>query len=41
MKPAADGTLKWNVSLKPGEKRELPLKFTIEYPNDLPVSGVE
>lgn len=41
VKPASDGTLKWNLSLKPGEKRELPLKFTIEYPNDLPVIGIE
>ncbi len=40
-KPDADGTLKWNLSLAPGEKRELPLKFSIEYPNDLPVTGLE
>jgi uncharacterized protein (TIGR02231 family) len=40
-KPEADGTLKWTLDLKPGEKRELPLKFSIEYPNDLPVTGLE
>jgi uncharacterized protein (TIGR02231 family) len=37
----ADGKLTWRFDLKPGEKRELPLKFTIEHPADLPVSGVE
>ena len=40
-KPAADGTVKWTLTLKPGEKRELPLKFSIEYPNELQVSGLE
>jgi hypothetical protein len=25
----------------PGEKRELPLKFSVDYPADLPVSGLE
>ncbi len=40
LKPEADGTLRWTLVLKPGEKRELPLKFSIEYPNDLPVAGV-
>jgi len=40
-KPDADGIIKWNLSLKPGEKREVPLKFSIEYPNDLPVTGLE
>ena len=41
LKPDADGTLTWTLDLKPGEKRELPLKFSIEHPNDLPVVGVE
>lgn len=41
LKPDADGTLKWTLDLKPGEKRELPLKFSVEYPNDLPVVGLE
>ncbi|HVU22936.1 MAG TPA: mucoidy inhibitor MuiA family protein [Opitutus sp.] len=40
-KPEADGTLTWSLDLKPGEKRELPLKFSIEYPNDLPGAGLE
>ncbi len=37
----ADGTIRWNLSLKPGEKRDLPLRFAIEHPADLPVSGLE
>jgi uncharacterized protein (TIGR02231 family) len=40
-KPDADGILKWTLSLKPGEKRDVPLKFSVEYPADLPVSGLE
>ena len=37
----ADGRLTWRLDLKPGEKRELPLRFSIEHPADLPVTGVE
>ncbi len=37
----ADGKLTWRFDLKPGEKRELPLRFSIEHPIDLPVTGVE
>lgn len=37
----ADGKLTWRFDLKPGEKRDLPLRFTIEHPIDLPVTGVE
>ncbi len=33
--------LVWRVDLKPGEKREIPLKFSVEYPNDLAVTGLE
>ena len=29
------------LDLKPGEKRDIPLKFSIEHPADLPVTGVE
>jgi uncharacterized protein (TIGR02231 family) len=36
-----EGILKWTLDLKPGEKRELPLKFTIDYPGDTPVTGLE
>ena len=41
MKPTAEGSLKWTLDLKPGEKRELTLKFSIEHPNDLQVTGLE
>jgi uncharacterized protein (TIGR02231 family) len=37
----ANGKLTWRLDLKPGEKRELPFRFSIEHPADLPVSGVE
>jgi len=36
-----DGKLVWRLSLKPGEKRELPLRFSVEYPAGTPVTGVE
>ena len=37
----AEGKLTWRLDLRPGEKREIPLKFSIEHPADLPVTGVE
>ncbi len=36
-----DGRLAWRVELKPGEKREFPLKFSIDHPADLPVAGLD
>lgn len=36
-----DGTLSWTLILKPGEKREIPLKFQVEYPAEFPVVGLE
>jgi len=41
VKPTDEGTLKWTLDLKPGEKRELTVKFTVEYANDVNVSGLE
>jgi uncharacterized protein (TIGR02231 family) len=41
VKPDSEGTLKWTLTLAPGEKRELPLKFSVEYPAELNVTGVE
>jgi len=41
LKPTDEGTLKWTLDLKPAEKRELTVKFTIEYPNDVTVAGLE
>jgi uncharacterized protein (TIGR02231 family) len=41
VKPDAEGKLKWTLDLKPGEKRELTVKFTIDYPTDIKVDGLE
>jgi uncharacterized protein (TIGR02231 family) len=36
-----DGKLVWRVNMKPGEKRDFPLKVSIEYPGDVTVAGLE
>jgi hypothetical protein len=36
-----DRELKWYVKLKPGEKKIIPLKYTIEFPNKVNVYGLE
>ncbi len=36
----ADGVLVWRIALKPGEKREFPLKLSVEYPSDITVIGL-
>ena len=41
VKPTDEGALKWSLDLKPGEKRELTVKFTIEFANDVNVTGLE
>jgi len=41
LKPDAEGFLRWNLSLKPGEKKDLHLKFSVEYPTDMTVSALE
>ncbi len=41
VKPTDEGTLKWSLDLKPGEKRELTVKFTVEYANEVNVAGLE
>jgi uncharacterized protein (TIGR02231 family) len=33
--------LTWELSLEPGAKVELPLVFAVEYPRDMPISGLE
>jgi len=35
------GILKWHLQLNPGEKRELKLKYSVEYPRDMQVVGLE
>ncbi|MGH8020223.1 MAG: mucoidy inhibitor MuiA family protein [Opitutaceae bacterium] len=36
-----DGLLTWTLNLAPAEKRELPLKISVEYPSDFPIEGLE
>lgn len=36
-----DGTISWDLKLKPGEKKILKIKFRIEYPKDLRITGLE
>jgi len=36
-----EGKLVARLELKPGEKREIRLKYQVEHPNELPVSGLE
>jgi len=40
-KPDAEGELQWTLDLQPGEKRELAVKFTVDYPKDVEVTGLE
>ena len=35
-----DGKLVWRVNLKPGEKREFPVKVSVEHPGDMAVTGL-
>jgi uncharacterized protein (TIGR02231 family) len=41
VKPTDEGTHKWTLELKPAEKRELTVKFTVEFANDVNVTGLE
>ena len=36
-----DNILVWRLDIKPGEKREIPFKFSVDYPGDARVSGLE
>jgi hypothetical protein len=40
-KREADGKVRWTLDLQPGERRELPLRFSVEFPNDARVTGLE
>ena len=37
---AGTGKLTWDMVLKPHEKREIILEFTVDWPQDRPVSGM-
>ena len=41
VKPTEEGILKWPLDLKPAEKRELTVKFTVDYANAVNVVGLE
>lgn len=41
VKPTPEGALKWTLELKPAEKRELTIKFSVDYPNEVQVAGLE
>ncbi len=36
-----DGRLAWRFELKPGEKREIPFKVSVDHPADLAVAGLD
>jgi uncharacterized protein (TIGR02231 family) len=36
-----DGRLVWRFELAPGAKREVPIKFSVEHPADVNVTGLE
>lgn len=36
-----DGIISWNISLEPSEKKELKLRYKVEYPKNYKVSGLE
>jgi uncharacterized protein (TIGR02231 family) len=40
-KAGGEGKLKWTLELKPGEKRDLTVKFTVDHPADMDVIGLE
>jgi len=41
LKPDKDGLLKWTLDLKPAEKRELTVRFTVEFDKTVNVAGLE
>lgn len=36
-----DGKMVWRIDMKPGEKREIAFKFSVEHPSDVTVTGLE
>jgi uncharacterized protein (TIGR02231 family) len=36
-----ENKLVWRLDLKPGEKREIPYKYNVEYPGDLQITGLD
>ncbi|MGD0782848.1 MAG: DUF4139 domain-containing protein, partial [Candidatus Aminicenantales bacterium] len=40
-KKETNGLLSWTLSLAPQEKKEISLEYTIEYPKDARITGVQ
>ena len=40
-KIAEDGLITWNLRLAPHEKKTLNIKFSVEHPKDLKITGLE
>lgn len=38
---SSDGIISWKVKLAPGEKKKLSMKFRVEYPKELTITGLE
>jgi len=41
VQPDAEGILRWHLNVKAGQKKEVRLKFSIEYPTDMTISALE
>ncbi|HAK89043.1 MAG TPA: hypothetical protein DCP24_08295 [Nitrospiraceae bacterium] len=41
VKISDDGIISWDLRLKPNEKKTLKIKFRVEYPKDLNITGLE
>jgi hypothetical protein len=41
IKPDAEGLLQWKLEMKPAEKKEIHIRFSVEVPTDLTVSAME
>ena len=41
LKPDDEGVIKWTLDLKPGEKRDITLKFSVDHPADVNVTGLQ
>ncbi len=35
------GKVAWTLDLKAGEKREIPFRFSVDYPGDVPITGLD
>lgn len=35
-----EGKISWNITLSPGEKKSIPVKFSVTYPKEMTVSGL-